>query len=425
VTRFSQAVAAGACLLLAACSPLSTPSGPAREGPEPSWSVTVATGSYGPATVIGDVMIVPDQRALRGVSRAAGKELWRRELAEGYRYWIASELVVVREKKDGPLTVLDPATGNTKWSAEKATWDFVVYQRAVYSGACTKTACALTARDIQDGHPLWTIPASYAVSEVAIGAREPYAPAAGPYLAAGVGDRAKPWAAVDANTGGALPGRTQLSGWYTFAAGSLLVATQHDPPSGDQACTVTVQVVDGRTGKPTWSGAVFSGRRKAGECAKRLVHDKTGLTLIGAGSRIAAVDQHDRPQVFDLATGRTVWAGEKSGVPIDGDAQSVLVRDYADEGGLTLYDFETGKVRWTAEDPGLSGQSASWDSTVTGGLVAVSGADGDRPFVRVYDVNTGRQLGQFPGWLNGAGDDWVSVTHSNSVETLAFDVMRF
>ena len=129
--------------------------------------------------------------------------------------------------------------------------------------------------------------------------------------------------------------------------------------------------------------------------------------------------------MFDLATGRTVWAAEKSGVPIDGDGRSVLVRQYEDEGALTVLDFETGTVRWTAEDPGLSGQSASWDSTVTGGLVAVSGATGDRPFVRVYDVDTGKRLGQFPGWLHGAGDDWVAVSHSAKGDSLDLDLMRF
>ena len=111
-----------------------------------------------------------------------------------------------------------------------------------------------------------------------------------------------------------------------------------------------MQTADGRTGK-AWRGTVFGGRRKDSECVRRLVPDKTGLILIGAGTRIAASTSGGRPQVFDLATGRTVWAGEKSGVPIDGDGKSVLVREYADEGALTVLDFETGTVRWTAEDP--------------------------------------------------------------------------
>lgn len=431
--QFGRAVAVGTCLLLTACltDGPSTPSGPKREGPAPAWSMTVATGDPGAAVAIGDVLVVPDESALLGVTRAAGKRQWRRDFAEGYRFWVAGDLIAVQSKKDGPLEVIDPTTGSTRWRADKPTWDFVVYQQAVYTGACASTegarptGCTITARDIRDGRTLWTAPASYGVVDTAIGAREPYAPAAGPYLAAGVGTPDRPYAAVDPATGRALGTGVVLDGWYQLAAGSLLVSADHDPPSGDDQCTVTVRISDGRTGKPTWSGAVYSGRHKSGECDKRLVHSKTGLELIGAGTRIAAVTNGDRPQVFDLATGRTVWAGDKDGVPIDGDARSVLVREYADEGALTMYDFETGKVRWTAADPGLSGQSASWDSAVTGGLVAVSGATGERPFVRVYDATTGRQLGQFPGWLRGAGDDWVAVTHSAGVSTLDFDLIRF
>lgn len=147
-------------------------------------------------------------------------------------------------------------------------------------------------------------------------------------------------------------------------------------------------------------------------CQKRLVPDSTGLTLIGTGSRIAASTADGAPQVFDLASGRTVWRGDASGVPIDGDGRSLLVRRQADSGPLSLLDFTTGRTLWTAPDPGLSGQSASWASAVTGRLVAVSGADGDRPHVLVYRADTGQRLGRFPGWLEGLGDDWVAIGHS-------------
>jgi hypothetical protein len=85
----------------------------------------------------------------------------------------------------------------------------------------------------------------------------------------------------------------------------------------------------------------------------------------------------------------------------------------------------TGAPRWTAPDPGLSGASASWRSTVTGRLVAVSGATGNRPFVLVYDVPTGRQLGRYPGWLAGAGDGWVAVSHSGESDGITLDLHTF
>jgi hypothetical protein len=34
--------------------------------------------------------------------------------------------------------------------------------------------------------------------------------------------------------------------------------------------------------------------------------------------------------------------------------------------------------------------------------------------VLVYEVDTGRQLGRYPGWLVGAGTDWVAVSRSGA-----------
>jgi len=108
-------------------------------------------------------------------------------------------------------------------------------------------------------------------------------------------------------------------------------------------------------------------------------------------------------------------------VPIDSSYGGVLIRQYADEGGLTLLDNSTGNPLWTAPDPGLSGQSASWRTSVGRRLTAVSGATGDRPFVLVYNSATGQQLGRYPSWLAGAGEDWVAVTLGASANKLTLE----
>ncbi len=130
------------------------------------------------------------------------------------------------------------------------------------------------------------------------------------------------------------------------------------------------------------------------------------------------------PDTRELRAGRTVWKGAAVGVPIDGDNQSVLVRGNAEAGELALLDLSTGVTRWTAPDPLLSGASASWRSAVTEGLVAVSAAEDDRPIVLVYEARTGRQLGRYPGWLAGAGADWVAVSHTGP-GGLAVDLRAF
>ena len=364
------------------------------------------------------------------VSRSGGKELWRRPVPEDYSFSIASGLVVIQETNEGPLEVVDPATGSTRWRSAKPA-RFVVTQDAVYSH-CDRDeskylkGCSITSRDVRNGRERWNIHSqTFDVNDKFIGARAPYAPITGPYVAAGIGERDRPWAALDVRSGRPLRGRAQLErGWYNLAVGRTLIATDHDPRLGDQRCTVSIVAVNADTGSKKWSGSVFSGRSKAGECQKTLVPRAAGMILIGAGSRIAASTDGGTPQVFDLATGRTVWEGTAPGVPVDGDRRTLLVRRYADEGGLTLLDFASGRVRWSAPDPGLSGQSASWKSSVTSRLVAVSGAAGDRPHVLVYRVSDGQRLGRFPGWLAGLGEDWVAVIHSATGPTSTLDFMR-
>jgi hypothetical protein len=117
----------------------------------------------------------------------------------------------------------------------------------------------------------------------------------------------------------ATPARpTAAAGWAIFAIGSLLVATDHDPPADDRRCTVSMTSVDARTGATAWSGAVFSGRNADRTRAKSLALDQV-QDIIGAGSRIAAGTETGAPRVFDLATGRTVRAADTAGVPIDSD----------------------------------------------------------------------------------------------------------
>ena len=417
---------------VASCTQAATPAEPSREGPSASWSLSVASGSRSVA-VVGEVAVVADELALLGVSRSDGKELWRRQLPEDYSYTIASELVVIQKTKEGPLEVVDPATGATQWRATRPA-RFVVTQEAVYSHCDSDRGthlkgCSITSRDVRNGRVRWsTHGRTFDVSNDLIGARPPYAPGTGPYVAAGIGDPDQPWAALDVQTGQALHGRTQLpGGWYHLAVGRTLIATDHDPPSGDQRCTVSIVAINADTGSTKWSRSLFSGRRKDGECEKALAPLNTGMILIGAGSRIAASTEQGKPQVFDLATGRILWQSSTAGVPIDGDGRTILVRRYADDGELTLLDCASGRARWSAPDPGLSGQSASWESAVTSRLVAISGASGDRPHVVVYRVDNGQRVGRFPGWLVGLGEDWVAIGHSGrspTVGKLTLDFIR-
>ncbi|MEH0972835.1 PQQ-binding-like beta-propeller repeat protein [Micromonospora sp. CPCC 205546] len=397
-----------------------------REGPAPTWSVR-ADRLDQPMTQVGQVIVVPDRRELRAVDRHTGHDRWRRPFPMSYQYAVAGALIVVSARNGGPLEVLDAATGATRWRATD-TEDVVVHQQAVHHRQCVGTGrsakCVLIARDVGDGRQLWKLSTDRhaRVSDEALGNRNPHATPARRYVAARL--NVGTYTAVVSTTGrsGAeLPSRA----WYGFVAGDLLVSTDHDPPRGDSQCTVSIATVDAATGAKGWSGAVFSGRRENGECAKRLAHHRSGLFLIGSGTRLVAVSAAGRPQLIDLRTGKVQWQGAAAGVPIDGDARSVLVRRTADAGELALLDMTTGATRWSAPDPGMSGTSANWPSTVTGRLAVVGGATDGRAAVLVYDVSTGRELGRYPGSLAGAGDDWVAVRTTGGPDGGTLDLHVF
>ncbi|MGC4807641.1 PQQ-binding-like beta-propeller repeat protein [Micromonospora sp. DT233] len=402
---------------------------PEETGPEPSWSTPVDRVNQ-PLAQVGRAIVVPDERQLRAVDRSTGQELWRHPFPQKYQYVVAGELIVATANDGGTLEVLDAATGGTRWRAADA-HDVVVDRAAVYHRECVgtgpKATCALVAQDLRDGHRLWRLSADRfaTVSDLRIGARLPYAPAAEPYVSVRRSATGRTFTTVAARTGKAGGGRLPSRAWYGFTAGSLLVATDHDPARDDRRCTVEIATVDAATGEKGWSGQVFSGRTDDGECEKVLAHHYSGTTLLGTGTRLVAVTATGRPQLVELRTGRTLWQAPAAGTPIDGDDRSVLVRRTADSGALTLLDLATGQPRWTAPDPGLSGESASWRTTVTGRFVAVSGATEDRPFVLVHDAQGGRLLGRYPGWLAGAGDDWVAVIRSDGSGGTALDVHTF
>ncbi|MEU8119877.1 PQQ-binding-like beta-propeller repeat protein [Spirillospora sp. NPDC049024] len=406
------------CTAGASCSGVS-PQPPSREGPPPAWSLTVPTGEN-TTSVIGRVALIANDRAVLGVDPGSGRELWRVPSGEDDEVEVAGTLIV-RLRKTVPadtvrFSVIDPANGGTLWQGgpvEKAR----VTRDSVLTTVCGAGAdCKITRRDLRTGEVRWSLRGDEVRSaNAAVGVRRPLVPDTGRIFASRDDGRPLPPPGKDGSG---------ESGWYTVVVGRTLITTDHDPPSGDENCTVTVSASEAGTARRRWTRKVYSGRRADGECEKRLAPSSTGLDLIGDGRRIAASTDTGRPQVFDLASGRTVWRGDAPGVPIDGDGHTLLVREHADTGALSLLDFATGRVLWKAPDPGLPGESASWETAVTQRRIAVSGAEHDHPFVLVYDAATGRRLGRFPGWLQGLGDGWVAIGHDAKANTLTYDFIR-
>ncbi|MEO3786871.1 PQQ-binding-like beta-propeller repeat protein [Actinocorallia sp. B10E7] len=415
---------------VAACSlDVAEPEPEPREGPPASWSMQGPTG-MNTAVMIGRVLVVRNDEEMFGADPETGRKLWSFPSA-GLR--VSGDLIVLLEKHDRikAFSVADPATGRILWRKDSLS-GLRVAEDAIFTVTCRKDdECTTTRHDRRSGEPRWNVRSSDAwLGEDGIGARLPFVPATGSYLPAELheDDQGFSVGARDAKSGRLTRGRI-TSGWHEVVVGRTLVSSEHDPPDGDDRCTVTLTAVNVESGRKKWKREVFSGREAHGGCRHWLADAQSGqYSFIGAGSRIAASTEDGYPQVFDLEVGRTVWRGDVKGVPIDGDGRTLLVRQHADQGSLTLLDFATGRQLWTAPDPGLEGSSASWQTAVTGRLVSVSGAVGTRPHVLVYRVEDGQRLGRFPGWLQGLGEDWAAIGHSPHrpvVGKLQFDFIRF
>jgi outer membrane protein assembly factor BamB len=379
--------------------------------------------------------VVPDKGAVYGMNKTTGAQLWRLPADFEYQLTAAGGRLAMqptsKSNEPTPLTVLDPMTGSMVWQSVSPTAWHAVYQEAAFVWDCHEQqpqtkGCQHTARRMLDGSLLWTMDATWGrVSDDGIRSAAGQAAPTGPYVVAGVDEGAKPWALVDMRSGVPLPGRAHLDGWHHLPAGDSpttagMVAIDHDAP-GD--CAVGITAFDGRTGAQKWQAVGHDADGGPVGCTA----SSTDAILLAARATglFAVLGPGDAPQALELSTGRQVWKATKAGALLDAGRRWLLVRDQADTGGLTLYDLATGTQRWTAPDPGLETSSASWASIVTDRLVAVSGADGTRPYVVVIEAETGRQLARVPGWLHGAGDDWVATTRTIEGKGLTLEFLRF
>ncbi|GAB7052133.1 outer membrane protein assembly factor BamB family protein [Catenuloplanes indicus] len=411
--------------------PVTGPGGLDGEGGTIAWTVDTANGSRD-AWVFGDTAVVLDGTSLLGLRRGDGGRVWQLPYpAEDTALTVAGGVAVVQAGTDGPVDVIDPASGRTLWSAAGPV-RMVARADALYLDSCpdrrdTPADCVLTKRRVADGATLWTMDATHvSVHENVIGARRPLAPPASAYLPVSVSEPGVRAALLDTTTGTVLPGRAEQRAWYTFAAGDTLVVTDHDPPRGDRDCTVTVTAVHARTGAAAWDGAIHSGRTAGGECTRSFPRIYSGSSeLFGVGNEVAAVTRSGQATLVDVTTGETRWTTPEQGVPIAGDDESLLVRANAETGPIALLALADGRRLWSAPDTGLATTSASWEAVAHGDLVAVLGATGDRPYVLVYDARTGRQLARRGGWLTGVGEGWVMVSTGAGAGRLRLHMLTF
>ena len=406
----------------------SRPTQPPTTGPQPAWTLYAEGDDEVAAEVVavGNVVVLRSPELVRAVRRTGGRDVWRRESGERARFQsvvpTAGGLAVVAGNETGRVSVevLDPATGKSRWRSGPAD-HLAVYRDAVYLDDCRtdQDPCTLTARATLGGKVLWRTPSGHSLSVESrtIGWRPGVAPAAGPRLAARLwsAEQSKPqFAAIETATGRLLDGRLPASDWYGVVSDDLLVAI--DPGDGGATdCSVRISAVGVEGGGPV----VSSPELTIGVCRRLLKGPRYGPTLPDAGGRFAVLDGRF-PVLYDVESGESVRTGSDPGVPLDADSESVLVRDSARSGGLSLLDAGNGRRRWTADDPGLDPLAPGWRTMLTGRLVVVGGSTGSSTRVLVYDEESGRLRGRYDGEPVGAGGDWVAISSPGSLELITF-----
>ncbi|MFE1593404.1 PQQ-binding-like beta-propeller repeat protein [Nocardia sp. NPDC058705] len=404
------------------------------------WTIDGEVGAEEIA-VVGEMVLVPLETSLVAVDRVTGQQRWRRDqkIADGgwFRYRIRGELIVLYEGRaasDDPILVevIEAATGRTRWQGSSHRVN--VYGDAVYQTDCTglgtrDVQCTTMRRAIGDGKPTWPHPATGTLGDDVIGNWHQLAPPESEYLPVWLGPSTpvpsdRPWGLVATATGNVLPGRGPSHAWYAFSAGDLLVITNHD--RDEYRCEIGLEAISGPTGTRQWEKPVHAGRYKDKDACRKRLSGSEQSQMIGSGSRIAAVTADRTPQLFDLATGSTVWAAAERGSPIDGDERSLLVGEFADQGALSLLDLETGAKKWSIPDPGFSPHPSERNTFLVGDRVVVGATirmgNSGGPAVIVYDRETGREVDRYVGYLQGAGADWVAVlvTEYGKPDTIQF-----
>ncbi|WP_157751651.1 outer membrane protein assembly factor BamB family protein [Actinoplanes derwentensis] len=132
-----------------------TPAGLDGDGGTIAWTLDTTNGS-GAAHVIGDTAVVLDSESLRGLDVADGSSRWRLPVPDQDSVLtVAGDMLAVQKGSDGPVDVVEAATGRIAWSTPGPV-HMVARQDALYLDSCPdrRTPAAVCATVKRRGRPL-------------------------------------------------------------------------------------------------------------------------------------------------------------------------------------------------------------------------------------------------------------------------------
>lgn len=386
----------------------------------------------------GDRFVATTGYRLIGIT-GKGEKAWQRSFDREVSTSVADDMLIVTHRKGGtsswppPYVVLgvDPATGKTLWKTTSSPYHEVV-GGMVYTPVCRSKQterqddCMLSARDPRTGVARWTVPAEHVATVTG---------EQGGVLTMTTrpkGYRGKHWLmTLDAATGRRLgvriekeqyggellypAGQDRVSGPAFLASGTLVISSKREQVrTFKEKCRLDMLALNAKTGKRAWKAGIRLADPQASECAY-------GLPIVSADGRsVFGVDERGHPLAFDLVKGRPGWTGGKPGTILNGDAETVLVRE---DRTLTLYDLSSGEARWSDEEALKTWREVRTRLAGDKLLVYPSECSRDTCYVRVYDLADG-PLGSAPaGTYAASGDGWVA-TSTTKDKTTTFRLIR-
>ncbi|MGH8791641.1 MAG: PQQ-binding-like beta-propeller repeat protein [Stackebrandtia sp.] len=387
--------------------PTPPPGWQAAPAGEPEWEIDLPTDR---GTVKNEVYAAPDGYVVETDGYlyrldAAGELAWDREFPDDiYGVLVFDDQIVVyhpdpddeRESPDKFLFGFDVTDGAQLWK-EKVTTVEAAFEGAVYTNTCAReddeyVDCELSTRDPATGEARWTVPSPYDDGVVeAVASYGATASPHPPYTLSTSGERV---IAMDPDTG--EPSGPAVAVRDDFFASDHGVLDVSEP---DDSCAASLRSFDPETGDKQWEQTIGLPTYADGSCDLL-------WNWLSDGDVLPAMDADGRPQLLDLASGKTLWTAEETGTMLAWDGDRVFVRngEDGDSGDVSMYSVSDDEKVWTVPDPqvGLNEMRVRPDA----GSVAFDHWPTYAGEIEVFDVATGEPVFAPPGAYCGEGDGW-------------------
>jgi hypothetical protein len=335
--------------------------GPAVTAAEPAWQVDLPEDlRLTDLAVIAGGYLLRTREALVALGED-GEQRWAYDLDDSYYDARAGQDVVLvsyehptddRWPQPKVIVALDPATGETLWEEDEASfWAAVegtVYMSVCYGGQHGRIGeCQLSARDPLTNAVRWSIP-TYASAKVINDGGDLAMRSQPPYLVLEsfpTGHESRTITTIDPDSGRQLG--AGFAGYHgTVMTPETLISVDDSDDNPADGCIVELTGYDLASGAEVWTYSSATYKEYDGTyCGDQPDRD----TSTG---RLAVTNEDGLPEVLDPGTGEVEWTAPREGLGLAASNEVLVVLEGAGEdGALVVYDLSRGDERWRVPAP--------------------------------------------------------------------------